>query len=142
MRHIAPRTVAPRTVAPRPTLAFLALTAFALGVLVYIATRNGELAATALLGLPALPWISIGLPVPAAGSLPSLLHALTFTLLSTLAFRTQRALAAVVLSWLAIEFAFEFAQLTPLVNGTFDPLDLVAAATGCALAGILARFLR
>jgi hypothetical protein len=110
----------------------------------------------------------LGLPAPhvigyATGSLPSLTHALGFSLLSAGVVSSRRRGAAIICaSWFLLESAFEIGQrpdisawLTPrlpawfdhvwlLANarnyfalGTFDPFDLAAGAAGAAVAYII-----
>jgi hypothetical protein len=98
------------------------------------------------------------------GSLPSFVHALAFTLMTTsvLGCMRFRCTLAVGISWLFIDFFFEFAQHpvpgtwlaahTPdwfsyfpvlentrpyFMSGTFDLLDLVGTFLGVALAVVI-----
>lgn len=105
--------------------------ALLLGALVYLAARAPGSSAAALGWLPPLPaaW------APLLGPLPSLLHAFAFTLLTTALLGPRRVFLAALL-WTGIDAAFEIAQHPAIgrVGGTFDPLDLLAAATGALLA--------
>ena len=125
----------------------LALLSLCLGTLVYL-TRPA--------GAPFLP-TSSGLPPlfgPLGGPLPSLTHALSFTLLSAAVLGvTRRSALFTAALWLIIEFAFEVGQ-HPLVttqldrlglglryfhSGTFDPFDLAACFVGTLLALLILR---
>jgi hypothetical protein len=111
------------------------------------------------LGLFALPGLS-GAP---GQSLPSLLHALAFSLLLGVCLRPWRFAAAAACGfWLLVDSLFELAQLPQfsaplreqlpaffshwpvldhvgsyLANGRFDSLDLLLTAGGCGLAYLL-----
>jgi len=105
---------------------------------------------------------SAALPSPALslwmGSLPTLLHTAAFALLSLAVVAPWPRLApAVCAAWILVESAFEALQLPAVaeltrasaiapdstllrayLHGTFDPLDIVAAALGALLAGWIA----
>lgn len=143
-------------------LLLAAVSALALGVLVYVTVR----APGSTLFLP-LTW-SAALPGPAsvlvvAGSLPTFFHTLGFSLLLTmLAGAGHRSALWVCATWFAIETAFEAGQhrlaSAWLVDhlpqwfshawllertgayftaGVFDPFDIIAAAAGATLAYLL-----
>jgi hypothetical protein len=100
------------------------------------------------------------LPGPWAGSLPTFLHSVAFALLALAVTAPWRRLAPWVCSgWLAVEAAFELLQadaiadavlsaglasgpywLRAFLAGTFDPLDLGAAAAGVLLAFLIATW--
>jgi hypothetical protein len=126
-----------------PLAAALALGA---GAAVYAVARPPGIAAlfpaALAAGIASGPW---------AGPLPTLLHTFAFALLAGALARTRRGAAALCGLWLAVEAALEAGQadgpaawLTglPLPDavtaffraGTFDPLDLAAAALGAAAA--------
>ena len=132
----------------------IALCAIAVGVAVYAFLRP-EAAAF----LPA-GWhrpVSHGLPVAVMAGLPTFVHALVMSLLTAavLGFRGEAARGATCAAWCAVEIVFEVAQhpavglpllaslpsglaetrtFTALASfvrgGTFDPLDIAAAAFG------------
>jgi hypothetical protein len=134
--------------------------AFALGAVVYIASRSPD--HTYL--LPHTLALAVGpgiVPGFVGASLPSLVHVFAFTLLTAavLAPRTAAAAAAIAAAWGAADVLFELGQYptiatavaaalptwfrgVPLLenvgpyflNGTFDPADLVATAAGAAAA--------
>ena len=125
-------------------LCLMAAFALAMGTLVYVCARG----APPQSGMLAM-WL---------GSLPTLLHTAGFTLFSLAVVAPwPRLLPAVCAGWLVIECAFETLQIpaianamhtsalasrSPLfhayVNGTFDPMDLLAAVAGAVLAGTIA----
>ncbi|MDH5527020.1 MAG: hypothetical protein OEY97_06880 [Nitrospirota bacterium] len=123
-----------RTTAHEPS-ALPALTAgsaaLLLGALVYLSARAPGSSPAALGWLPPLSsfW------TPLLGQFPSLLHAFAFTLLTTVLLGTRRVIFSALL-WAGIDAAFEIAQHPVIggVGGTFDPLDLLAIATGAGLA--------
>ena len=85
---------------------------------------------------------------PLSGSLPSLTHALAFTLLSALALGSRHLLWLSGSLWASLEVAFEVGQhphvsaylarsgfgLSYFRYGTFDIVDLLASLVGVALA--------
>lgn len=85
---------------------------------------------------------------PLGGSLPSLTHAFSFTLLSALVLgATHRAALTSAALWLSTEVAFEVGQHPAIAArldapglgsffrySTFDPLDLAACVVGVAAA--------
>lgn len=110
-----------------------------------------------LLEVVAVPWQPIGTPAWAfwLGSVPSLCHALSFSLLTlTVLPRDARSMCLGCAFWALVHSALEASQLlsfcpTPLsnadfaaastlcayiVNGTFDKLDVAFAWGGCLLA--------
>jgi hypothetical protein len=126
-----------------PLAAALALGA---GVAVYAVARPPGSAAL----IPAALAAGVA-PGPWAGPLPTLLHAFAFALLAGALARTRRGAAGLCGLWLAVEAALEAGQADgpaawlaglPLPEavtaffraGTFDPLDLAAAALGAAAA--------
>ncbi len=141
--------------APASTLAGLALTSLALGTLVYLSRPAGAL----FLSLELTVGLRHSLPAifgPLNGSLPSLTHAFSFTLLSTLALGVSRRKAFLSAAlWLSVETIFEVgqhasigAQLETLgprysryfQSGTFDPIDLAACAVGVGFALLVLHF--
>lgn len=125
------------------------------GFLVYVLVRDpadlGWLPATPAPALPFADW---------SGPLPSFLHTLGFILLTAVVAGVRRRgpLAVVSLAWVSVESLFEIGQHPLLagalasglsglpglagagpyfVNGTFDPLDLLAVALAGALAWAL-----
>jgi hypothetical protein len=130
---------------------------FTLGLFVYLLDRPAEgiyflyRTSTAFSLHDALPGLFFG---ALGGSLPTFIHVFSFSLLTAgfLACK-KRGSQIVILSWLLVECAFEvgqeFVRISPdvfqgvpilenignfFVNGTFDPLDLVAATAGAAAA--------
>ncbi len=127
----------------------IALASLSLGTLVYLTRPAG-----ALFLIPNLKESLPPLFGPLSGSLPSFMHALGFTLLSTLALGVSRrtALFSAAL-WLALETTFEVGQ-RPIITaqlerlglglpyfhyGTFDLFDLTACFAGVALALVILR---
>ncbi|MBE9556864.1 MAG: hypothetical protein IMF08_08405 [Proteobacteria bacterium] len=125
--------------ARRPAKLFiLGLSALGMGVLVYALDRP----AGSVAFLPAGMAYDSGFLGPLAGPLPTFLHALAFALI-TAAFLepTRRARLAVCGIWVAINWLFEAAQHPAFMEitgigmpGAFDPLDLLAAPAGAAVA--------
>ena len=101
------------------------------------------------------------------GSLPSLLHAVAFSLLLIVALRpTARGCLGVCCSWFTIAAGLELLQANPIaaylatrldllpdtrllaglraymLQGHFDLIDLIATALGCGAALIIARLQR
>jgi hypothetical protein len=121
-----------------------ALLALGAGIAVYVSARGAQPV------VPALAHVS--------GSLPTLLHTLAFALLAlAVAAPWPRLAPWLCVSCAVLEWAFELLQLPALaravpwpellhavpawqayLRGTFDPVDLVAAATGAALAYAIA----
>lgn len=141
--------------------AAVALAAFTAGVLVYMVDRPPR---TAYL-LPAAWTLPAGASLfgVLGGSLPSFAHALAFSVGTALLPGWRRPGAACLL-WGGIDAALELGQLpavarvvvpalpawfeqwpvldhlgSSLLQGRFDPWDLVAVATGCAVAYGLLR---
>ncbi len=146
----------------------VALLTLAAGTLVYIGARpagSAWLLPAALNSIVELPWLAgrVG------QSLPSLVHALAFSLLTGLCLHPWRYAAIVACAgWLAVDTLFELAQhpmiaealaarlpatfanwpvlnhvAAYLVNGRMDVMDLIFVALGCALAyGLLRRTTR
>jgi hypothetical protein len=97
-------------------------------------------------------------PAPWGGSLPTFLHSVGFVLLALAVTAPWRRLAPwVCAGWLVVEAAFELLQVDAIAGavrsagltsgpnwlraffaGTFDPLDLCAAAAGVILAFLIA----
>lgn len=133
----------------------VALLSLASGVVVYVLVRDSAV----LAWLPATP--SPAVPFADwSGPLPSFLHTLGFILLTAVAAGVRRrgSLAVVSLAWVVVESLFELGQHPLLagalaaslsglpglagagpyfVNGTFDPLDLLAVAVAGGLAWVL-----
>jgi hypothetical protein len=125
-------------------LCIAATLALAAGVLVYLCARGSQ-------PLPAL--LRLG-----TGSLPTFLHTSAFTLLSLAVVAPWPRLGlATCAAWFLLESAFEALQIPTLaglmhlqaitassplwdsyLRGTFDPLDILAAAAGASLAGWIA----
>ena len=134
-------------------LGLSALLCLVVGALFYALFRPAGSALWLPDSLSYLP--TLNLPIPFYGQLPSCLHALSFTLLTTLCIGVSPH--SVRLSagfWLLVGFAFEtlqhpaamlrelVAESRPLVAyaaGTFDPLDLVATVCGVVLASLLVQ---
>ena len=135
----------------RAHLILIALLSLLVGALVYVTRPAGALF---LVPFGDLSGVSSGALSfgPLGGSLPSLTHALSFTLLSAVALgATRRAAFVSAALWLSTEVAFEVGQ-HPVVAarldalglgsdlfryGTFDPLDLAACAFGVAAAVLM-----
>lgn len=125
--------------APVPFLCGLFL--LAAGGLVYALDRP---AGSIELLPPALVHDS-GLLGPLAGSLPSFLHAMSFSLMTAaLLAPTLRMRAGACGAWLALNWMFEIAQASAFrrtvgigMAGTFDPQDMLAALLGSACAFLL-----
>jgi hypothetical protein len=148
-------------------LLLIALLALTFGILVYITARAP--ATTDFLPATwhiALPWPPTVLAV--AGSLPTFFHTLGFCLiLVSLSGTGHRATAWVCTGVFIVETVFELSQHphsgtwladqlphgfshtwlanhtgTALLTGVFDPFDLIAAAAGAVLAGLLVAALK
>jgi hypothetical protein len=145
-------------------LATLAIASLLAGALVYVGGRpdgTAYLLPEAWAGLVDVPWL-MSRP---AQSLPSLAHALAFTLLTALCLQPWRYAATAACGfWLVLATGLEVAQWEPFaqriadrlpgafarwpvldhagayfVNGTFDAFDLAACVAGCALAWLALR---
>ena len=149
-----------------PKLILPAAAALLTGIVVYLADRGGD-----VYFLADLHDVAGALP-PIFGKLgqhlPSALHVYAFILLTVVCLpRGRRYLLAACLSWLAVEWLFEFGQHPLLQNritawipewfdgaplleassyffihGRFDPLDLAAAAVGTVGAWLTVHFFR
>ena len=135
-----------------PLVLTVALSSLLLGVLVYLMRPADAWFLTTLNFRADVP--PLGLADDLTGSLPSFTHALSFTLLSTLALGVSRraALFSAAL-WLAVEIMFEVGQhaavsaylnraglgLAYFRGGTFDTGDLAACSIGVASALALLR---
>ena len=116
----------------------LGLGALALGVAVYALDRP----AGSVAFLPAGLAHDSGILGPFAGPLPTFLHAMAFSLMTaTLLAPTLCARLAACGVWVAANWLFEAAQhpafrdITGVgMPGAFDPLDMVAAPLGAAMA--------
>lgn len=83
-----------------------------------------------------------GLLGPIAGSLPSFLHAMAFSMMTAaLLMPTLRMRAAACGAWLAFNWVFEIAQASVFrqiagigMSGTFDPQDMLATVLGSTCA--------
>ena len=139
-----------------------AVSALALGVLVYVTARApGSASFLPLTWSAGLPWPATALAV--AGILPTFFHTLGFSLILTmLTGAGNRSALWVCATWFAIEAVFEAGQ-HPLASawlvdhlpqwfshvwllertsayfstGVFDPFDIVAAAAGASIAYLL-----
>lgn len=116
----------------------LGLGAAALGVAVYALDRP----AGSVAFLPAGLMFDGGFLGPFAGPLPTFIHAMAFSLMTVaLLSPTRRARLAACGIWVAANWLFEAAQhpaFTKMTGigmpGAFDPLDMVAAPLGAAIA--------
>ena len=123
----------------RPARLFvLGLGAAALGVAVYALDRPvGSVAF-----LPAGLVFDSGILGPFGGPLPTFIHAMAFSLMTAaLLAPTLYARLAACGVWVAANWLFEaaqhpaFTEMTGIgMPGTFDPLDMVAAPLGAAMA--------
>ncbi len=122
----------PTRYAPVPFLCGLFL--LVAGGLVYALDRP----AGSVMFLPPVLVHDSGLLGPLAGSLPSLLHAMAFSLMTAaLLAPTLRMRAIACGVWLALGWMFEIAQAAAFrqtvglgMAGTFDPQDMLAALLG------------
>ena len=133
----------------------VALFSLVSGSLVYVLLRDPA----NLAWLPATPGRAVAF-ADWSGPLPSFLHTLGFILLTAVAagIRRRAQLALVSLAWVGVESLFEIGQQrmlagglatglaglpglagagTYFVNGTFDPLDLLAVVLAGGLAWAL-----
>ena len=133
----------------------LALSSLVSGLLVYVLVRDPA----HLAWLPAMPSPAVAF-ADWSGPLPSFLHTLGFILLTAVVagVRRRASLAVVSLAWVGVESLFEIGQHPLLagalasglsglpglagagpyfVNGTFDPLDLLAVVLAGGLAWAL-----
>ncbi|MET0028771.1 MAG: hypothetical protein ABW101_14175 [Candidatus Thiodiazotropha sp.] len=135
-----------------------ALLALLMGISLYLFTRDTHGVAFLNL-LPSAFRPDHPVSCPFCGSLPTLLHAYAFILLSAVVLRpaTRRSLLGLSLFWLTLECLFEFGQLDGparqidqllvdlgdgsdsyawigrfFLTGTFDPWDLLGAGVGAA----------
>ncbi len=84
-----------------------------------------------------------------AGSLPSFLHAMAFSLMTAaLLAPTLRMRATACGAWLALNWVFEIAQASAFrqtvgigMPGTFDPQDMLAALLGSTCAFLVMQLL-
>lgn len=146
----------------------LAAAFFTLGALVYAGARTagGAMLIPSTLGfVPSLPILMQDWFSPVTGSLPTFAHTVAFALFtSALALRGPRRAAAACALWFVIEVLLEAGQADPVartvaellpgsvthlplldhtaayfLHGTFDPLDLAAAAMGAVMAYLILR---
>jgi len=139
-----------------------ALIALVIGSLVYVADRDWS-SAQFLAPIADLQPAPLGVFGPLGLVLPSFLHAYAFALLLIIAIgHTRRARILGAIGWFACAATLEFLQARPLqdllgqsgpaavvppllqgfqsyvVNGRFDPGDLIATGLGCAAAYAIA----